>query len=76
LHSHFEASTNATGWAQLSLTSSPQQSNKAQAYGAGYLEGYLTADLIWMSWNSTVLRIHVAWCFSFSFVSRLLLPSH
>jgi hypothetical protein len=50
----YEVNTNTTGWSTFSITTSPTYSNELQAQGAGYLEGYLTSELIWMSWNSTV----------------------
>ncbi|KAM3959356.1 putative phospholipase B-like 2 isoform 1-T2 [Aphomia sociella] len=43
---------NATGWAYLELHTSADSSDEKQAYAAGYLEGFLTRDLIWMHWQN------------------------
>ncbi|KAH9642306.1 hypothetical protein HF086_009670 [Spodoptera exigua] len=43
---------NSTGWAFLELHSSRDFSDEKQAYAAGYLEGFLTRDLIWMHWQN------------------------
>ncbi|KAJ8714282.1 hypothetical protein PYW08_007902 [Mythimna loreyi] len=43
---------NATGWAFLELHTSADFSDVKQAYAAGYLEGYLTRDLIWYHWQN------------------------
>ncbi|XP_038207015.1 putative phospholipase B-like 2 [Zerene cesonia] len=43
---------NSTGWAFLELHTTPDSSDEKQAYAAGFLEGYLTRDLIWMHWQN------------------------
>ncbi|CAH2094907.1 unnamed protein product [Euphydryas editha] len=43
---------NNTGWAFLELHTSADSSDEKQAYAAGFLEGYLTRDLIWMHWQN------------------------
>ncbi|XP_047512871.1 putative phospholipase B-like 2 [Pieris napi] len=43
---------NSTGWAFLELHTSPDASDEKQAYAAGFLEGFLTRDLIWMHWQN------------------------
>ncbi|XP_013190959.1 putative phospholipase B-like 2 [Amyelois transitella] len=43
---------NTTGWAYLELHTSANFSDEKQAYAAGYLEGFLTRDLIWMHWQN------------------------
>ncbi|XP_053613573.1 putative phospholipase B-like 2 isoform X2 [Plodia interpunctella] len=43
---------NSTGWAYLEIHTSDQFSDVKQAYAAGYLEGFLTRDLIWMHWQN------------------------
>lgn len=43
---------NTTGWAFLELHTSADSSDEKQAYAAGYLEGFLTRDLIWMHWQN------------------------
>ena len=39
-----------TGWARFNLVGNSVYGDDVQAMGAGYLEGYLSADLIWASW--------------------------
>ncbi|KAJ8723614.1 hypothetical protein PYW07_007594 [Mythimna separata] len=39
-------------WAFLELHTSADFSDEKQAYAAGYLEGYLTRDLIWYHWQN------------------------
>jgi len=51
---YYENSVNQTGWAILSINTNPSASNIDQARAAGYLEGYLTSDLIWMSWQPSL----------------------
>ncbi len=41
---------NTTGWARFNLKSNPIFSDDLQAFGSGYLEGVLSAELIWQSW--------------------------
>ncbi|CAG4956869.1 unnamed protein product [Colias eurytheme] len=43
---------NSTGWAFLELHTTADSSDEKQAYAAGFLEGYLTRDLIWMHWQN------------------------
>lgn len=43
---------NNTGWAFLEIHTSRDSSDEKQAYAAGFLEGYLTRDLIWMHWQN------------------------
>lgn len=43
---------NSTGWAFLELQTSEKYSDERQAYAAGYLEGFLTRDLVWMHWQN------------------------
>ncbi|KAL4710855.1 hypothetical protein ACJJTC_012947 [Scirpophaga incertulas] len=45
---------NNTGWAYLELHTSEDSNDEQQAYAAGYLEGFLTRDLIWMHWNNVL----------------------
>lgn len=44
---------NNTGWAYLEIRTSQKAKDEDQAYGAGYLEGTLTADLIYSYWFNT-----------------------
>ncbi|KAJ2944695.1 hypothetical protein O0L34_g4052 [Tuta absoluta] len=43
---------NETGWAFLEIHSHKNYSDSKQAYAAGYLEGFLTRDLIWYHWQN------------------------
>ncbi|CAB3248634.1 unnamed protein product [Arctia plantaginis] len=43
---------NSTGWAFLELHTSVYCHDEKQAYAAGYLEGYLTRELVWMHWQN------------------------
>ncbi|KAK5574496.1 hypothetical protein RB653_009749 [Dictyostelium firmibasis] len=38
------------GWAYLSITTNPQFEDSLQAEAAGYIEGYLTYEMIWQCW--------------------------
>jgi len=40
-------------WAYLEIRTSQKAKDEDQAYGAGYLEGTLTADLIYSYWSNT-----------------------
>ncbi|KAL0868828.1 hypothetical protein ABMA27_007189 [Loxostege sticticalis] len=50
----FSNEVNNTGWAFLELHTSGDSSDEQQAYAAGYLEGFLTRDLIWMHWQNVL----------------------
>lgn len=43
---------NETGWAFLDIHTSEDASDEKQAFSAGYIEGFLTRDLIWMHWQN------------------------
>ncbi|XP_023944608.1 putative phospholipase B-like 2 isoform X2 [Bicyclus anynana] len=45
---------NKTGWAFLELHTAANASNEKQAYAAGFLEGFLTRELIWMHWQNVL----------------------
>ncbi|CAG9789569.1 unnamed protein product [Diatraea saccharalis] len=45
---------NSTGWAYLELHTNGDSPDEQQAYAAGYLEGFLTRDLIWMHWQNVL----------------------
>ena len=47
---YYEDAINQTGWATLDISSNQKSTDFVQAYSAGYLEGYLTADLIQAYW--------------------------
>lgn len=48
----YENKISTTGWAFLTMTSNSSYSDYDQMYGAGYLEGALTPDLIWAYYNN------------------------
>jgi hypothetical protein len=41
-----------TGWSTLQVKSNNEYDNEHQAFGAGYIEGYVTAELIGPYWSS------------------------
>jgi len=41
-----------TGWGYLSVTTNSSYSDLTQAAGAGYLEGFITQEMIWQNWNN------------------------
>ncbi|XP_073950081.1 putative phospholipase B-like 2 [Choristoneura fumiferana] len=43
---------NGTGWAFLEIHTVEDCSDTRQAFAAGFLEGYLTRDLVWMHWQN------------------------
>eukprot|EP00095_Tigriopus_kingsejongensis_P006305 maker-scaffold61_size441589-snap-gene-0.13 protein:Tk06305 transcript:maker-scaffold61_size441589-snap-gene-0.13-mRNA-1 annotation:"hypothetical protein DAPPUDRAFT_213420" len=45
---------NQTGWSYLEVETDPKFPDKIQAFGAGYLEGYLSAEQIYQYWWNTV----------------------
>ncbi|XP_069136385.1 putative phospholipase B-like 2 [Argopecten irradians] len=50
----FRNEVNTTGWSFLNLTTSADYDNEDQAYAAGLVEGFMTADLIKMQWHNTI----------------------
>jgi hypothetical protein len=46
---------NETGWAFLDLATNGEWPDKVQAFGAGYIEGYLTSELLYMHYQNTVV---------------------
>ena len=49
----FTNAINSTGWSILDLKSDPDRSGEEQAYAVGFLEGALTADIMWMHLHNT-----------------------
>jgi hypothetical protein len=45
-----------TGWARFLLETSGVYEDSIQAYGAGYLEGFVTADIIYSSWYNSIMN--------------------
>ncbi|XP_038075350.1 putative phospholipase B-like 2 [Patiria miniata] len=43
-----------TGWNYLTVSTSPEYNDTLQAYAAGLVEGFLTADYIYMEWFNTM----------------------
>ncbi|XP_023216254.1 putative phospholipase B-like 2 [Centruroides sculpturatus] len=52
----FEDGIFTTGWSYLEVHTDPSYSDSFQAYAAGLVEGYLTADLISKHWNNLYLN--------------------
>eukprot|EP00092_Neocalanus_flemingeri_P009860 GFUD01010629.1.p1 GENE.GFUD01010629.1~~GFUD01010629.1.p1 ORF type:complete len:562 (-),score=106.79 GFUD01010629.1:392-2077(-) len=52
---NYQNAVNATGWAFLELETSGEFSDVVQAYGAGYLEGWVTSSLLFMQYQNTVV---------------------
>lgn len=46
---------NKTGWGILDIATNPAYPDKQQAFGAGYLEGYLTSELLYMTYQNTIV---------------------
>jgi hypothetical protein len=46
---------NQTGWAYLDLATNDIWPDKLQAFGAGYIEGYLTSEVLSMQYQNTVV---------------------
>jgi len=51
----YKNSVNSTGWGFLNLASNQVHADKLQAYGAGYYEGYVTSQLLYMSYQNTIV---------------------
>ncbi|KAG9393605.1 Phospholipase B-like [Carpediemonas membranifera] len=49
---NFEDVMNSTGWSYLHVTTNGDYKDGYQAIAAGYLEGYLTADLLEAQWHN------------------------
>ncbi|GAM21619.1 hypothetical protein SAMD00019534_047940 [Acytostelium subglobosum LB1] len=41
-----------TGWGYLSISTNGAYNDTLQAAAAGYIEGFLSADMIWQNWNN------------------------
>lgn len=50
----FRNEVNTTGWSFLEVSTNEGYDDEVQAYAAGLVEGYLTADFIKMHWFNTV----------------------
>lgn len=55
---YFDNKINRTGFGYLEIETNIKFDSQSQAYHAGYLEGFLTADLIYSRWHNTVRD----WC--------------
>lgn len=51
----YQNAVNTTGWAFLDLETSGKFSSAVQAYGAGYLEGWITSSLLYMQYQNTII---------------------
>ena len=47
---------NQTGWAYLELQTRDTASDVVQAYGGGYLEGWVTRELLYLQYQNTIGR--------------------
>jgi len=52
---NYTNAVNQTGWAYLEIETYEQFPDEIQAHAAGYLEGYVTSDLLHMHWTNTVV---------------------
>lgn len=50
----FRNEINSTGWSYLNVSTIQKFPNEVQAYAAGIVEGYLTRELIDLTWQNTV----------------------
>jgi len=46
---------NTTGWAFLEVQTKPHFPDKIQAYGAGFVEGWVTSSLLYMQYLNTIV---------------------
>jgi len=51
----YKNAVNKTGWAFVDIASNPAHPDKQQAYGAGYLEGYLTSEVLLMHYQNSIV---------------------
>lgn len=51
---NFTNAINQTGWSYLEVTTYPQFPDKVQAFAAGWLEGHVTSEVLYMYWQNTV----------------------
>ena len=51
----YQNAVNSTGWGFLELETSGKFSSMVQAYGAGYLEGWITSSLLYMQYQNTIV---------------------
>ncbi|KAF2078187.1 hypothetical protein CYY_000477 [Polysphondylium violaceum] len=45
-----------TGWGYISITTNPSFDDTTMAQAAGYIEGYLSQELIWATWSNTYVN--------------------
>ncbi|XP_040576253.1 putative phospholipase B-like 2 [Lepeophtheirus salmonis] len=55
LHGSFVNLINQTGWSILKINTMSHFPDNIQAYGAGYIEAYMTKDLIYNHWRNTIV---------------------
>ncbi|XP_023326751.1 putative phospholipase B-like 2 isoform X2 [Eurytemora carolleeae] len=51
----YKNAINQTGWAFLDISTSQKFTDKKQAFGAGFLEGALTSELLYMYYQNTIV---------------------
>ncbi|EAL64426.1 phospholipase B-like protein [Dictyostelium discoideum AX4] len=44
------------GWGYISITTNPKYNDSLQIEAAGYLEGYLSYEMIWQNWNNMMVN--------------------
>jgi len=52
---NYQNAVNTTGWAFLELETSGDFSDVVQAYGAGFLEGWITSSILYMHYKNTIV---------------------
>jgi len=45
------------GWTRFNIETNSVYADAQQAFGAGYLEGYVTSDIIWQSWSNSLANL-------------------
>ena len=51
----YKNDVNGTGWAYLELETRDTASDVVQAYGGGFLEGWVTRDLLYLQYQNTIV---------------------
>lgn len=51
---NFTNAINQTGWSYLEIKTDPKFPDKIQAYAAGFIEGHVTSELLYLYWKNTV----------------------
>jgi len=51
----YKNQVNSTGWGFLQVETNTEVADEIQAHGAGYFEGYVTAELVYMAYQNTII---------------------